>query len=1431
MRILHFSDFHLSKLGYKESCILIDRLIDCIKPLNSQKKFDLILFTGDMVDQGGKSFGNPKVAYGAFRTEVIDRLCKELNIPRSAFYVCPGNHEVNRNLTDKKKDYELERRLSSRTGLNNFLISDENPGFDERLKDYDRYFRQDWLKDASPIHETAVKLADHFVVEVEGRKVGISCLNSAWRCGKKIELKTTVVKKSWFQRFRNRLKGKPGDEIREEYVEVTDNSENSTLIGETQVTDAVSFFRRQDVDLPIKIALAHHHFSMLGHEDSDSMDSVLRQHYDLCFFGHTHSVKGDKHSNHLGEMVCTVAPGVIKWNAQEEGKYRNGFSVWDIDFSRNIAYQQVYIQKYGTDFDLDREFGQFGCYPWVLGKESVVIPLKDFIPRLKISARLDSEELSDLRKRIVESDNDLILYGVPGVGKTYMLATAFEGSDKNVLYCGLGEALGQIHDRLKQLFDNEEVENTVLIFDNCTIHSLNKVLDMRDSSHSCIRIIGATNVYSELDKGKLKFNTLPIEELTPELAKSAISAYVDERVSDYRLRETIKQYADGFPQIAIKLVEQILRGAGEVHGDPNMMRKLIESFGNVVEDSDDLLELLQVMSLFQPFPKLEEDSMAIWRLKSLSSLHDKTREEIVALIEVAKKIWHGSLLESSLSGYSVRPFILAVCLAEQWIENHRGNDDFENLLIDIGNLPDAIKSPVMASLTARLQHLGESEGAKKLFKKLTDKNGFFRSENVVVSELGSRLILAISDVNPQELASALKSVFTNISQEGIGKISWSSRRNLVSALTRLAYYKEGFDDALTSLAILAAFETEENLANNATGTLRQLFHILLSGTQAPLDQRMRWLENTLMGNDLIKPLLPTAIQGVFAAGSFMRMGGLGPENKETTDYNPTFAEIKDYWSRGSVLVSADLDAGNNIDQYTSIIINDIQQWSFRGMLPWAMPFVSAVAHKGNGSLKILEWDFERIVRDLKKQNNSETLTQFDSLRPLIVASDVVSRLKSKQNEYYGQKKGKFGDYDERQEIEFFIPVAEEFIKSGDFSDRAIWDKLLDSKEILFWPFCVALNETISDAQLNELYNAVLESNAMSSSLVSPFLFTFCSMSRNRKETIQFIENVFGKGYCELYTRLMARTEDENFSSLNALDSRLGKSGFGYLPIYLENASLTADSQDRLLNILVSRTDEAKAEIIQYVVTHYQYVNLSGDGISNCKTILLTLEPADFFHLILFEYVSLCINLLKTSRDEDFARAVIAKLLSAPHQVYDSSTYITLFRFMLEEYRDLTIPMLLEAFADSDILSIGERLARDLGSGMGFGYGDFFKIDKSQLLSLLNNRGLPMARVFAKMCPVFESEGLDADRFSDWTIYLLDHYGEDSEVRSNLSANMGSYMWSGSIVPLLEKKIRCFKPLLTHSKKEVCGWAESNLQQLEEEQRRALINEDFMEKLR
>lgn len=55
MRIIHFSDFHLQggKI-LKLHKINAEKLLDALRKVNKQKKIDLVVFGGDLIDRGGE---------------------------------------------------------------------------------------------------------------------------------------------------------------------------------------------------------------------------------------------------------------------------------------------------------------------------------------------------------------------------------------------------------------------------------------------------------------------------------------------------------------------------------------------------------------------------------------------------------------------------------------------------------------------------------------------------------------------------------------------------------------------------------------------------------------------------------------------------------------------------------------------------------------------------------------------------------------------------------------------------------------------------------------------------------------------------------------------------------------------------------------------------------------------------------------------------------------------------------------------------------------------------------------------------------------------------------------------------------------------------------------------------------------------------------
>ena len=71
----------------------------------------------------------------------------------------------------------------------------------------------------------------------------------------------------------------------------------------------------------------------------------------------------------------------------------------------------------------------------------------------------------------------------------------------------------------------------------------------------------------------------------------------------------------------------------------------------------------------------------------------------------------------------------------------------------------------------------------------------------------------------------------------------------------------------------------------------------------------------------------------------------------------------------------------------------------------------------------------------------------------------------------------------------------------------------------------------------------------------------------------------------------------------------------------------------------------------------------------------------------------------------------------------------------------------------------------------------------------------------------------SNRFSDFVMKLIDRYGDQEEVLSSLSSNMGSFSSMGSRVPYYENRLTCLSPLMEHPIEAVRVWASNKQREL------------------
>ena len=197
------------------------------------------------------------------------------------------------------------------------------------------------------------------------------------------------------------------------------------------------------------------------------------------------------------------------------------------------------------------------------------------------------------------------------------------------------------------------------------------------------------------------------------------------------------------------------------------------------------------------------------------------------------------------------------------------------------------------------------------------------------------------------------------------------------------------------------------------------------------------------------------------------------------------------------------------------------------------------------------------------------------------------------------------------------------------------------------------------------------------------------------------------------------------------------------------------------------------------------------------------------------------DILESGDDVDFAVAYNKKLLRDINDYESFRVNEHLYFTLLPQYQNYILSDVLEEISNkqSDFWYFG---GKDLGSGDGFGAGPLFQcnIDTIKDVCLQKSQGCLPYRL-AYLAPVFDYTDMEEPSFSKFFYWLLEHFDDFKEqeiILSEFSSNMGSYSWVGSIIPLLEKKISCFRKLECNTNSLVKKWVNDNIKSLSEQLR-------------
>ena len=315
--ILHLSDIHASE----KNKVTIQRLVGLLKTdiLDMQERYNvsikMICITGDLINSGDDA----DIQLGIILDELLQPLMDVFNLDEKSIFVVAGNHEIKRKLIIPFIETGLSSTLVSEAAIDEFISTVSTDSL-KRIEYFDSNFAD--MFGGDPVWKNPLGRA--YVVTTDSIKIGISCLNSAWRS-----------------------------------TGIGSAEKRKMVIGRKQIID--SYESIKDADL--KICITHHPFDWLVDEDKSAVEKCISQ-YDIVLTGHIHESDTKVYTSFNGQTLFNTCG-----KFDNSSDIYNGYSILAINpYNKNC---DVILRQY---FDFPRNcfdealcVAQGGCFSISLG--------------------------------------------------------------------------------------------------------------------------------------------------------------------------------------------------------------------------------------------------------------------------------------------------------------------------------------------------------------------------------------------------------------------------------------------------------------------------------------------------------------------------------------------------------------------------------------------------------------------------------------------------------------------------------------------------------------------------------------------------------------------------------------------------------------------------------------------------------------------------------------------------------------------------------------------------------------------------------------------------------------------------------------------------------------------------------------------------------
>jgi len=523
------------------------------------------------------------------------------------------------------------------------------------------------------------------------------------------------------------------------------------------------------------------------------------------------------------------------------------------------------------------------------------------------------------------------LVGLSGVGKTRLCEALFDDKVGNAsldpslaYYTNIAEGpnpapIGLASDLIAAR------RRGILVIDNCPFELHGELAKVAREPNSTISVI--TVEYDIRDDQPEGTDVFALDTSSPALIEKLVARRYPQ-VSQIDAG-TIAQFSGGNARVALALAATVEKNesiTGLTNAD--LFKRL---FQQRHEHDPDLLLIAQACSLVYSFEGVKTEGDGA-ELPILAGVIGKPVPEVYRAIAELKR---RDLLQERAEWRAVLPHAIANRLAVLALQNIPTATIMKALVTEA---PLRLRR----SFSRRLGYLDDSKEAQAIVKAWLVPGGML-ADIPNLGEDEQTMLANVAPVMPDETLAAIEHALKHADEPTLAKSA-----HVVRLLRSLAYEAQQFERALSLLIKLAQRDTDDE--NDAAGIVPSLFHIVLSGTHAPIAMRLKVLEGLLKSNDpALRTLGLKSLDAVLKTDHFSSAHSFefGARSRDY-GYYPTGKDVRDWFGAVLQLVAplALSDAPIAAGARTSISHEFRGLWSNAGQIDALEELMREIGRKG-----------------------------------------------------------------------------------------------------------------------------------------------------------------------------------------------------------------------------------------------------------------------------------------------------------------------------------------------------------------------------------------------------------------------------------------------------------------------------------------------------